>query len=1594
MVGSKLFDIIYKDIETLPFEGVLLDDMAIAVTEFAKKDVQNFSGEKGLVSVGEINLLLQTGQKKLKGTIVSIVNRNMPFLLASLRGLVRQLNLSLLVTLHPVFYSYRKPSGEAVDLSFTPLIDGKEKEFEESLIVFVFDHALSENEKKKLIKEVQHTVTLIKRVVSSWGVMRGRISKLEDYVQNLTLLASAEDKREILSFLHWVDNDHFTFLGYRSCLFNQKEGPVYEENLGVFHEMDKQFSIGHIGTLDGSNKRKNNLRLDDVLTVTKTNVLSPIHRLVPMDMINLKQYDENGRVVGEHQFVGLFTSTAYSRAAQEIPLIRLKIDRVLAKAGFLPSWHDGKALMHIIETLPRDELFQYSDEELYKVSIGVLRLQTMEKPAVFVRKNPLGRSVTALVYIPMEQYTPDLRRKIQKLLETTFGGSVCDWTCKMGSLPFSRLYFTLSTLQDSVGEYDHAELERRIESMSMGWLDRFKAILISRLGQEKAEKKFKDYGHVFPLTYQDTYSPQEAVDDINVLEAFFSTDKQFSVDLNGDIEGHGCSARIRLFSRGNAVTLADIFPMMANMGLRVMGESSFKLCMKKYPLWIHDFSVNVLQCQSNKVLEYDKFFEECLRRVWLGQVEDDRFNALILRASMSWRDIVILRALSRYLRQIQPLFNPEYVQRALFNHAGIAQKLVGLFHLRFNPAEQKNKTKEERFRLTRKHAKSIESDLGGVSSLEEDRILRSLFNLIMSTVRTNYYQKSSDGGVKSYVSFKFDCSHIQDMPLPKPKYEIFVYSPEVEAVHLRGGKVARGGIRWSDRQEDFRTEILGLVKAQMVKNAVIVPEGAKGGFIVKNFDPGASKEEQQKKAIQCYKILIKALLDVTDNYVQGKIIHPSDTVLYDDDDPYLVVAADKGTATFSDIANAISMDRKFWLGDAFASGGSDGYDHKKMGITAKGAWVSVSRHFRELGLDVSKENFSVVGVGDMSGDVFGNGMLCSQHIKLVGAFNHLHIFLDPNPDTQQSFKERKRLFDMPRSTWMDYDTSLISKGGGVFDRKAKSIRIGPEIQKLYGLESEEITPDELIKTMLKAPVDLIWFGGIGTYVKSSVETHQDVGDKVNNGVRVNGKEVRARVIGEGANLGLTQLGRVEYAAQKGHINTDAIDNSGGVDCSDHEVNLKILLQQVIETKKLSIKERNNLLMKMEKDVAALVLKDNYQQTQCISLIHFQGSKILDQQERFIKNQEREGYLNRDLEKLPSDEVLAERLGSKVGLYRPEIAVLMAYAKLDLKRYLLMLDELEHPAYKQKLLDYFPKSIQEKYADKIFEHPLRKELISTILTNEVVNRCGLAFMNDMGERTSSSYGEIVEAFYSVSAVFDLPSLWEEIESLDYKVSSSIQTEMNLRILTFMRRAVLWFLRHADQPLDLDKNVKTFKPAINTLGRLLPTLITKNDLQKRHERARDFINGGVPEGLAMKVVYLSLLAFGCRVVKVAERTNVPLDFAAATFYQLADALGLGWLLEVGSGLSTNSYWEKVSIGSILDDITAAQGDLTEVFITDMKKHKKWQKEKPETLVNAWLEEKEDIFARFKMLLSDFKSSPSVDLSMIGVASRQLSRVLSKL
>jgi len=1516
-------------------------------------------------------------------TVVEIVNDDMPFLVDSVTAELARRNLGVHLVIHPVFRVNRDKAGKAMDF---PALEGAPAEAPAESHM----HLEIDEQPAEALGEIEADILAVlgdvRASVEDWAAMRARMATLAIETASQPPKGIApEDVAEAVDFLNWLHDDRFTFLGYRRADFQGNGRGLAiaidaDSGMGILRDPERSIFEGL--------RRGNNLPADiarflttpEPVRLTKANDRSTVHRRVHMDTVAVKIFDWKGKVVGEHLFVGLLTSVAYNQSPREIPFLRRKVAQVVDRIGFVPSGHAGKALLHVLETYPRDELFQIDTDRLTEIARGIVALQERNRIALFLRRDPFGRYITALVYVPRDRFTTTLRNAFQDILGKALGGVVTAHYTYMADDALGRVLFIVKTDPASPAEFEEAEVGARLAEAARTWADRLRQALVEVKGEETGLRLFRLYQSAFPASYTDRFTVQTAIFDIERIEGARGKTGAIEVNLYHPIEAEESELRFKVYHAGGPIVLSDVMPMMERMGLKVLEEVPFEITIPRLDgsghdrLVIHDFGMVTGDGSAVDFAEVRGVFHEAFQKVWAGEVENDGFNRLVLRSGLGWREVSVLRAYCKYLRQASIPFSQDYMEDTLSGNAGIARAIVRLFQVRFDPDGAKDRAEREAGILS-----EIDHRLDAVDNLDEDRIIRRFVNLVRATVRTNYHQRMADGALKPFLSFKFDAKQVEELPQPSPLREIFVYSPRFEAVHLRFGFVARGGLRWSDRREDFRTEVLGLVKAQQVKNAVIVPVGSKGGFVLKKAPPPSEREAWLAEGVACYRLFIGAMLDITDNLDAKGVVPPADVVRHDGNDPYLVVAADKGTATFSDYANGVAKEHGFWLGDAFASGGSAGYDHKKMGITARGAWESVKRHFREMGHDIQAEDFTVIGVGDMSGDVFGNGMLLSPHIRLIGAFNHMHIFVDPDPDPAASLAERQRLFDLPRSSWADYNAGLISKGGGIFDRKAKSIPLSPEMQAAFGLVSAHATPNELMKAMLKSKADLLWFGGIGTYVKAEQESHADAGDRANDAIRVNGEDLNCKVIGEGANLGMTQLGRIEFAKAGGRLNTDAIDNSAGVDCSDHEVNVKILLGAVVATGDMTEKQRNVLLAEMTEEIGHLVLRDNYQQTQAISVIESMAARDLDRHQRLIRAMERAGDLNRKLEFLPDDEEIAERLAAKRGMTRPEIAVIFAYAKNITYRELLDSDLPDDPQLAEDLTRYFPKPLQERFPRALAEHRLRREIIATSVTNSMINRTGPAFINEMRQRTGMPSPEIARAYTITREVFGLRTIWQAVEALDAQAPATIQTRMLVETGRTIERMTEWFLRNEAHPLDMGRSIETYRSCVLTLADNLESVLDSEQLEEVRARARRFTENGVPPDLSLRIGQLKALSAGCDIVRLGTVAGTPVLETGRVYFGVGGRFGLDWLRSAANRIPSDNQWHRLALSAIIDDLWGLQTALASQVLAGFGSGT--------VALEAWSATKSEAAERVDALLAELRQMPQLDLAMLAVVNREL-------
>ena len=1508
-------------------------------------------------------------------TIIEVVTDDMPFLVDSVRMALNRRGLTTHLVIHPVMQLRRDDAGRVVDV----LASGVREDgsLTEAVMHLEVDRQTDQEIHDGILAEIEAVLRDVSAAVEHWLPMREKLDAIISELKTNPPPVNARELEEGLAFLEWMSADHFTYLGYREYELVEVDGEeqmraITESALGVRRDRSGGDLSQSFASLPPEIRRQ--AGEPTLLLITKANVRATVHRPSYLDHVGIKRFDAEGKVIGERRFLGLYTVGAYSRRPRAIPLLREKVARVISHAGYPHGSHAAKALINILETFPRDLLFQISDDELYATAMGILHLQERQRIRLFIHRDPFGRSYSCIVYLPRDRFNTEVRLAIQDLFARDLGGEDIEFDVRLSESVLARLYFIVRVAPGFQADFDVPEIEARLREITRNWGDDLRDALLDHCGEERGLSLYRRYGAGFRADYREHYVPRIAVYDIEQMETLAEGVHSLAMSLYQPLEAPDGLLQFKMFRAERPISLSDALPMLENMGLRVEEERPSEIQRADGAcVWMHDFSMKYSGKDELDLDEIRDKFQETFARVWRRDVENDGFNRLVLRAKLGWREIVIIRAYCKYLRQAGWTFSHRYVQRALSLNPHIAALLVQLFHARFDP-ERRCDTEDL---LTEIHAA-----LDAVEHLDEDRILRSLLGAILATLRTNFYQSGENGEAKPYLSFKFDPKKVLELPEPRPMFEIFVYSPRVEGVHLRGGPVARGGLRWSDRREDFRTEVLGLVKAQMVKNAVIVPVGSKGGFVPKMLPPAGDREAIQAEGIACYKTFISGLLDITDNLVAGGVAPPSRVVRHDGDDPYLVVAADKGTATFSDIANGISEDYGFWLGDAFASGGSQGYDHKVMGITARGAWESVKRHFRELGVNTQTTDFSVAGIGDMSGDVFGNGLLLSRHIKLIGAFNHLHIFVDPDPDPERSFEERERLFALPRSTWEDYDQKLISKGGGVFPRSAKSIPISSQMRALLDVEDSSMPPNDLIKAILRASVDLLWNGGIGTYVKSKNEHHDAAGDRANDGVRIDATELRCKVIGEGGNLGFTQLGRIEFAANGGRIYTDAIDNSAGVDSSDHEVNIKILLDDVVQNGDMTGKQRNSLLATMTDEVGDLVLRNNYVQTQAMSLALAQAPLMLEVHARLMRRLERDGDLDREVEFLPGKEEIDERISVGRGLTAPELSVLLAYVKIRLFKQLL---ESELPAdclSGEELSNYFPKPLRDRFQDLMPSHRLAPDIISTELANEIVNRAGITFIFRLREETGTGPADISRAYMIARQVFGMPAVWAQVEALDNIAAAQVQIDVLLEGRKLVERASRWLLRNRPQPLYVDANKNYFADGVRAVAQVIPELIPEDARVQMEERVAGLVAAKIPKDLARRVAIYNELFSALDIVEVAKSEQMSVEDVSAVYYLLGEQLDLHWMRDQIVALPRGNRWQALARAALRDDLEAQERLLTR----DVLRQDSSQSDAGSRIA-AWMTRNDASVHRCRQLLADLKGGPKADFAMLSVAMREI-------
>jgi glutamate dehydrogenase len=1550
--GCNTLSPMLLDFASQAFDDVRADELpGVAVEDLAGWLVRAWATAEHLNGDPVITLepALDARGRALGLDLLVVAQPDAPFLVDSVMGELAEGGLDVRAMFHPVVRVHRDAAGRRVE-------DGNSRR--ESVIIVAMA-PVGEDRRDAVVSGVAATLADVRRAVADFEPMRDLLRRTTlELQQALTADGTAlqrwlqargarapgaptETVDEYLHFLRWLGDDHFVFLGARVYDYPrlpngdyapEEPGHADDASLGVLR--DNALAVLRRASEPAvlTSELKGYLETSPPLIVAKSNLRSRVHRRTFMDYVGVKRYAPDGAAIGEVRFVGLFTAEAYDEAARDIPLIRRKISHVLARAGENPSAHNEKRLRNIIEGYPRDELFQAEEDDLYDTAMGILHLFDRPRVRIFVRRDPFDRFVSVIVFMPRDRYNSEMRQKVGHLLADAWGGRVSAYSPNFGAEPLARVHFVLGVTPRAHAEPDLRALEQAIDEITRTWDDRFaQAARGGGVEPGRVADLLARHVDAFPPGYQAQYDPVEALRDAAEMDALEAGDAPLRVRGYRLDDDPATAFRFKIYHAGRAVPLSEVLPILEHMGLKAIVEEGFPVrrAGESRAIWVHEFVIDDPRGAHLSFADVKDPFEETFAAVWSGQTESDGFNRLVIELGLHWRDAALIRALARYRQQAGLDPSQAVQQEALRDHPGVARLILDLFRVKFHPGVAAS-LKARREQADAVFAEIL-SALQGVESLDADRALRRIAQLVHALQRTNFYQRQPDGSPKPCISFKIASRELDDLPLPKPFREIFVAAPHVEGVHLRFGPVARGGLRWSDRRDDFRTEVLGLVKAQQVKNAVIVPVGSKGGFYPKLLPRQAGSDAWRAEGVRAYRTFLCGLLDITDNLdADGKVVRPTNVIAFDGDDPYLVVAADKGTATFSDIANAVAQDYGFWLGDAFASGGSVGYDHKAMGITARGAWEAVKRHFREIGKDIQTEPFTCVGIGDMSGDVFGNGMLLSPVTRLVAAFDHRHIFLDPDPDVAVAFAERQRLFALPRSSWADYRATLLSKGGAIISRTAKSAELSPEIRALLGVEDEEMAPTDLIRAILRAPVELLYLGGIGTYVKAPAESHADAGDKANDAVRIDATDLRCQVVGEGANLGFTQAGRIAYARAGGRINTDAIDNSAGVDTSDHEVNIKILTGQLERAGRLDRPDRDALLASMTDEVSRHVLAHNYAQTLCLSLQEADAAPDLTVHARFIAQLEAEGRLDRKVEGLPDTKVIHDLKTAGRGLSRPELAVLTAYGKLELDAALVASDAADDPWFEQVLVGYFPHALAPYEAD-MTRHRLRREIICTRLANQIVDMAGPTFAYRIQSSTGAGAGALARSFFAARRMFRLDEAWDAVSALDLAVPAAAQIGLYREIARVQRRQVFRLMaRHGvagrGDDGSVDGLIATYQPAADALRAAGAALLSPFEREEVEDTIRRFGDLGAPEALSRRVAELSAVTATVDIADLAADTTWAVTDLARLYHQTGAAFGYDRLRASAAALSSSDSYERAAVRSLLGDMLEEQAART--------------------------------------------------------------------
>ena len=1499
---------------------------------------------------------------------ILISSENRPFIIDSLNSLMSKLALQTIFTFHPVITAIRDDKGTLKDIT-----SNAQNGIHESLVYIKVLGSFDDSELEEIKSEISKIIDLVDYTYNSWqSLLNKLISITTDIVHHKDVYEKAHlPAEETLDFLNWLQKNNITFLG--SADFNVKTKRFFGEEGVKEIWQDNLDEISTIIEFSESEYYKNKL-----VMLGKINKISPVHRNALVDYILIKKLDDDGEYRGGTVIFGLYGTAIYFQSIKTIPILREKMNHVLDESGFPINGYNAKKIKNIIESLPRDILIQIDEDDLYCMCIHMLSSMRSHKLKLFFQKDWSNSFVNIIVFLPRERLTPEVYNEISHYLTDKFDSEIIADDITVVAQNFAHLFATLAIKDASKLEIDHDEMAQDLVQITTNWSDGLLHKLCEELGEYEGGIKHRQIESSFPAEYRHKFDADTTIDDVHHLE---QASQKKKVVFNF-IKGENNEYYLKFYSPEISLTLSETLPAIENLGFTAIDEQSFEIKGSddfKYS-WIYEFKLSSPIKIEVPFVDLKKNIEEALSKINEGDLVSDSLSKLLILSRFDWRKVKLLRALTRYLHQTGLPYGKGYVQQVLIKHYKYTEKLLDYFAAKFDPDNFSEDKAESLYNVMQEY-------LDTVSSSTEDKVLQNMQGVVGAILRTNFHQKKNNK-IKSYLSFKFDSSKVPDLPLPHPYAEIFVYSNDFEGIHLRGGKVARGGLRWSDRGEDYRTEVLGLMKSQMTKNTVIVPVGSKGCFYINLVQGELSREEYIQQVIHCYQNFLRGLLDLTDNLVDGKVVQPKDTVIYDDENPYLVVAADKGTATFSDFANDVSNEYNFWLGDAFASGGSVGYDHKKMGITAKGAWISAQSHFLSMGIDIQTETFTVVGIGDMSGDVFGNGMLLSKYIRLVAAFNHQHIFIDPNPDHVSSYKERLRLFTIPGTKWSDYNLKLISKGGGVFDRSAKVLSISQEIKELLDLDVDIITPDNLIKAILKARADLLWNGGIGTYVKASSENNVDIGDKANDVLRVNGNEVRVKVIAEGGNLGLSQLGRIEYALSGGVINTDFIDNSAGVDCSDHEVNIKIALNSAVTSGKISMKERNELLEKMTSSVEELVLVDNYDQNLAITLLLLSPTLNIESFSQLTLELKKEGLLDPEVEFLPNKSELSRRAITKEGMTRAELSVLLSYSKMSLDADLADSSFTKDKFFEPYLYNYFPPMMRQKFAEEIENHPLRNEIIRTVVNNKLVNQIGGPVISSIKRETGSHSCEIARAHAVVTEVFDLDNLWNQIAKLDRSIDINIKVEMLSDLVRIMRRGITWFVRNIKAPINISETIEIYSQQTSELTDIISDLLIDTTKTRFFSRINHFTSFGVDKKLARSVTTLEMLVSAFDIIFIAKQTNMKNEDIANLYFECGDLLSIDWLRQSCEAQIDQSFWNRLSVQSLKDDFYDKQRRLIKAILSSNNN----SGQVPD--LKVWLKHHASDAHIFVSFIEDIKLQEVLNLNMIILANKKLEIFLRKL